>query len=80
MGIWDSILGRSRPKQADLDSLEGQQAFLRDQTSMSTVVVNIERTPADLCSLGRPAQSASLRDRAAVAAELSVWDRPAARR
>lgn len=32
-------------RQADLDSLEQQQAFLKDQTSMSTVTVNIQRTP-----------------------------------
>jgi len=32
-------------RQADLDSLEQQQAFLRDQTSMSTVTVNIQLTP-----------------------------------
>ena len=32
-------------RQADLDSLKQQQAFLRDQTSMSTVTVNIQLTP-----------------------------------
>ena len=32
-------------RQADLDSLEQQQAFLKDQTSMSTVTVNIQLTP-----------------------------------
>jgi hypothetical protein len=32
-------------RQADLDSLVKRQAFLRDQTSMSTVTVNIQRTP-----------------------------------
>lgn len=32
-------------RQADLDSLEQQQAYLRDQTSMSTVTVNIQLTP-----------------------------------
>ena len=31
-------------RQADLDSLVKRQAFLRDQTSMSTVTVNIQRT------------------------------------
>jgi hypothetical protein len=34
-------------RQANLDSLEQQQAYLRDQTSMSTVVVNIQRTPEE---------------------------------
>ena len=32
-------------RQADLDSLEKRKAFLSDQTEMSTVTVNIERTP-----------------------------------
>ena len=32
-------------RQAELDSLAQQQAYLKDQTSMSTVKVNIERTP-----------------------------------
>lgn len=32
-------------RQADLDSLEKRQAFLADQTSMSTITVNIQRTP-----------------------------------
>ena len=34
-------------RQADLDSLEQQQAFLKDQTSMSTVTVNIQLTPEE---------------------------------
>jgi hypothetical protein len=34
-------------RQADLDSLEQRLAFLEDQTSMSTVTVNIERTPEE---------------------------------
>jgi hypothetical protein len=33
-------------RQADLDSLERQQAFLRGQTSMSTITVSIDQTPA----------------------------------
>ena len=32
-------------RQAELDSLAQQQAYLKDQTSMSTVKVNIERRP-----------------------------------
>jgi hypothetical protein len=32
-------------RQADLDSLKSQQAFLADQTSLSTITVHIERTP-----------------------------------
>ena len=32
-------------RQAELDSLAQQQAYLKDQTSMATVKVNIERTP-----------------------------------
>ncbi len=32
-------------RQADLDSLAQQRAYLEDQTSMSTVKVNVERTP-----------------------------------
>jgi hypothetical protein len=32
-------------RQADLDSLKSQQAFLADQTSLSTIAVHIERTP-----------------------------------
>ena len=32
-------------RQAELDSLAQQQAYLKDQTSMSTVKVNIERKP-----------------------------------
>ncbi|HYG95411.1 MAG TPA: DUF4349 domain-containing protein, partial [Nocardioides sp.] len=31
-------------RQADLDSLEQRQAYLRDQTTLSTIVVNVERT------------------------------------
>ena len=33
-------------RQAALDSLEQQQAYLQDQTSMATITVSIERTPA----------------------------------
>lgn len=33
-------------RQADLDSLERQQAYLRGQTSMSTITVSIDQTPA----------------------------------
>lgn len=33
-------------RQADLDALEQQAAYLADQTSMSTIVVSIDRTPA----------------------------------
>ena len=40
-----SIESQLTRRQADLDSLEQQQAFLRDQTSMSTVTVNIQLTP-----------------------------------
>lgn len=34
-------------RQADLDSLEQRQAYLQDQTSMSTITVSIERTVED---------------------------------
>ena len=33
-------------RQADLDSLEQQAAYLADQTSMSTIVVSIDQIPA----------------------------------
>lgn len=32
-------------RQAELDSLKSQQAYLKDQTSLSTITVNLERTP-----------------------------------
>jgi hypothetical protein len=35
-------------RQADLDSLERQQAYLRGQTSMSTITVSIDQTPAKI--------------------------------
>jgi hypothetical protein len=38
----ESDLGR---RQADLDSLERQQAWLSDQTSLSTIAVHLSRTP-----------------------------------
>lgn len=40
-----SIEAQLTRRQANLDSLEQQQAYLRDQTSLSTVTVNIQRTP-----------------------------------
>ncbi len=39
-----SIESQLTSRQAELDSLVKRQAFLRDQTSMSTVTVNIQRT------------------------------------
>lgn len=42
-----SIEAQLTRRQADLDSLEQQQAYLQDQTSMSTITVTIERTPAE---------------------------------
>ncbi len=35
-------------RQADLDSLERQAAYLKGQTSMSTIVVSIDQTPAKI--------------------------------
>ena len=40
------IEGQLTRRQATLDSLERQSAYLADQTSLSTVTVDIERTPA----------------------------------
>jgi len=34
-------------RQADLDSLKGQQAWLKDQTSMSTITVSLEQTSTE---------------------------------
>jgi hypothetical protein len=42
-----SIEAQLTRRQANLDSLEQQQAYLRDQTSQSTIVVNIQRTPEE---------------------------------
>jgi hypothetical protein len=41
-----SIEGELSQRQADLESLESQQRYLADQTSMSTITVSVERTPA----------------------------------
>ncbi len=38
------IEGELTRRQAELDSLEQQSAFLEDQTSLSTITVNLERT------------------------------------
>ncbi len=40
-----AIEGEVAQRQAELDSLAQQQAYLKDQTSMATVKVNVERTP-----------------------------------
>lgn len=40
------IEGELTRRQAELDSLEQQSAFLEDQTSFSTITVNLERTKA----------------------------------
>lgn len=42
-----SIEAQLSRRQADLASLEKQQAYLADQTAMSTITVSLERTPAD---------------------------------
>lgn len=42
-------------RQADLDSLKSQQAWLRDQTSLSTITVDISTAPADDEPADRPA-------------------------
>lgn len=34
-------------RQADLDSLKSQQAYLKDQTTLSTITVHLQRTPED---------------------------------
>lgn len=39
-----SIESQLTRRQADLDSLEQQQAYLKDQTSLSTITVTVERT------------------------------------
>lgn len=41
--IW--IESQLTQRQGELDSLESQQAYLADQTSLSTITVDIERTP-----------------------------------
>jgi hypothetical protein len=41
-----SIEAQLSQRQADLDSLKSTQAYLQDQTSMSTITVLMERTPA----------------------------------
>jgi hypothetical protein len=41
-----SIEGELSRRQADLASLEAQQRYLADQTSMSTITLSVERTPA----------------------------------
>ena len=43
--VW--IESQLTQRQAELDSLRQQQAWLADQTSLSTVTVDIERTPAE---------------------------------
>lgn len=42
-----SIEAQLSRRQADLASLEKQQAYLADQTAMSTITVSLERTPED---------------------------------
>ena len=41
-----SIEGELSRRQADLASLQAQQRYLADQTSMSTITLAVERTPA----------------------------------
>jgi hypothetical protein len=41
-----SIESELSRRQADLESLESQQRYLADQTSMSTITLSVERTPA----------------------------------
>ena len=41
-----SIEGELSRRQADLASLEAQQRYLADQTSLSTITLSVERTPA----------------------------------
>ena len=43
--IW--IESQLTQRQAELDSLESRQAYLADQTTLSTITVDIERTPAE---------------------------------
>jgi hypothetical protein len=40
-----SIESQLTRRQADLDSLKSQQAYLRDQASLSTITVHLERSP-----------------------------------
>ncbi|QIG41602.1 DUF4349 domain-containing protein [Nocardioides anomalus] len=42
-----SVEGELSRRQADLASLEAQQRYLADQTSLSTITLTVERTPAD---------------------------------
>jgi hypothetical protein len=41
-----NVEGELSRRQADLASLEAQQRYLADQTSMSTITLSVERTPA----------------------------------
>jgi hypothetical protein len=47
-------------RQADLDSLERQQAYLRGQTSMSTITVSIDKTPATVVKKAQKDESGFL--------------------
>jgi hypothetical protein len=49
-----SIEGELSRRQADLASLEAQQRYLADQTSMSTITLAVERTPAKTKPKAKP--------------------------
>ncbi|KQP66262.1 DUF4349 domain-containing protein [Nocardioides sp. Leaf285] len=69
IGAVISIEGQLTRRQADLDSLLAQQAYLTDQTSLSTITVRLARTP-DPSSDQRPEE-----DRSGFLAGLAAgWD------
>ena len=56
-------------RQAELDSLKSQQAFLADQTSLATITVFLEQTPEE-----RPAEKKERDDAGFVAGLDAGWD------
>lgn len=69
IGAVIGIEGQLTRRQADLDSLLAQQAYLTDQTSLSTITLRLTRTP-DPAATQRPEE-----DRSGFLAGLAVgWD------
>lgn len=64
-----SIEAQLTRRQADLESLEQQLAFLTDQTSMSTITVNVERKPEE-----RPDEPEEQDDDGFLAGLSAGWD------
>ena len=52
-----SIEAQLTRRQADLDSLKSRQAYLADQTSMSTITVFLEKKPEKVREEGREGRS-----------------------